>query len=65
MAKKKEKSPDIMIRLNLSEKDDQPLYDFFHKIKKNLGIKQNTEVARLCIKKAYELWFVPKFEEKK
>jgi len=48
---------EIGIRLSLSREDDQPLYDYFLQIKENLGLKTNTEVARICIKKAYEFWF--------
>jgi hypothetical protein len=48
---------EIQIRLNLSKKLDQPLYDYFLQIKDNLGLKTNKEVARICIKKAYEHWF--------
>lgn len=48
---------EIQIRLNLSKELDHPLYEYFIQIKENLGLKTNTEVARICIKKAYEFWF--------
>jgi len=48
---------EIGVRLILSKDYDQPLFDYFLQIKKNLGLKTNTEVARICIKKAYEYWF--------
>ena len=48
---------EIGIRLSLSREEDQPLYDYFLQIKENLGLKTNTEVARICIEKAYEFWF--------
>lgn len=54
---KKESKNEIMIRLSLNPKEDQPLYDFFVKLKAYLGIKVNTEVTRFCIKKAYEFLF--------
>lgn len=57
MDKNNETEDEIGIRLNLSKELDQPLYDYFLQIKKNLGLKTNTEVARICIKKAYEYWF--------
>ena len=57
MDKNNETEEEIGIRLNLSKELDQPLYDYFSQIKKNLGLKTNTEVARICIKKAYEYWF--------
>jgi len=57
MNKPSEIEEEIGIRLNLSREEDQPLYDYFVKIKENLGLKTNTEVARICIKKAYEFWF--------
>ena len=57
MDKNNETEAEIGIRLNLSKEMDQPLYDYFLQIKKNLGLKTNTEVARICIKKAYEYWF--------
>lgn len=57
MKKKDDNGEDIDIRLKLTKKDDQQLYEFFSKMKSNLGIKTNTEVARICIKKAYEYWF--------
>jgi len=62
MKKKDNNGEDIDIRLKLSSKDDQELYEFFSKMKTNLGIKTNTEVARVCIKKAYECWFSKKLE---
>ena len=51
---------EISIRLILTKDNDKPLYDYFLQIKQNLGIKNNTEVARICIKKAYEYWFKDK-----
>ena len=48
---------EIGVRLILSKDYDQPLFDYFLQIKKDLGLKTNTEVARICIKKAYEYWF--------
>lgn len=57
MTKTNETEEEISIRLTLSKELDQPLYDFFLQIKQNLGLKTNTEVARICIKKAYENWF--------
>lgn len=57
MDRNDETDDDIGIRLNLTKELDQPLYDFFLQIKRNLGLKTNTEVARICIKKAYEYWF--------
>jgi len=45
------------IRLKLDPKEDKPLYDFFVKIKNYLGLKVNTETARFCIKKTYEILF--------
>ena len=57
MNKNNKTEEEIGIRLNLSKELDQPLYDYFQQIKKNLGLKTNTEVARICIKKAYEYWF--------
>ena len=57
MDKNSENEGEIQIRLSLSKDLDHPLYDYFLQIKKNLGIKNNTEVARICIKKAYEYWF--------
>lgn len=38
----------IELRLTLTQKD--PLYQSFSKIKKSLGIKSNSEVARFIIK---------------
>ncbi|MCP6718920.1 MAG: hypothetical protein KJI71_01630 [Patescibacteria group bacterium] len=58
MTKKEE-----MIRLVLNPDNDQPIYDFFIEIKKALGLKVNTEVARYCIKKAHELMFENKKED--
>lgn len=57
MDKTNETGEEIGIRLNLSKELDQPLYDYFQQIKEDLGLKTNTEVARICIKKAYEYWF--------
>jgi len=57
MDKNNKTEEEIGIRLNLSKELDQPLYNYFLQIKKNLGLKTNTEVARICIKKAYEYWF--------
>lgn len=57
MEKRETKNEIIMIRLSLNPKEDQPLYDFFVKLKAYLGIKVNTEVTRFCIKKAYEFLF--------
>ena len=57
MDKANETEEEIGIRLNLSKELDQPLYDYFQQIKEDLGLKTNTEVARICIKKAYEYWF--------
>ena len=57
MDKNNETEDEIGIRLILSKDYDNPLYDYFLQIKKNLGLKTNTEVARICIKKAYEYWF--------
>jgi len=57
MDKTNETEEEIGIRLNLSKELDQPLYDYFQQIKKDMGLKTNTEVARICIKKAYEYWF--------
>lgn len=57
MKKNKENGEELGIRLNLNAKDDQLIYDYFLQIKENLGIKTNTEAARVCIKKAYEFWF--------
>lgn len=51
-----------MIRLILNPDKDQPIYDFFIEIKKQLGLKVNTEVARYCIKKTYELMFANRKE---
>jgi hypothetical protein len=51
------------IRLKLDPNDDQPLYDYFLKIKNFLGLKVNTETARYCIKKTYELLFEIEDEE--
>ena len=48
---------EVMIRLVLNPKTDQPLYNYFTRIKKDLGLKSNTEVARYCIKKTYETSF--------
>ena len=58
MTKKEE-----MIRLILNPDKDQPIYDFFIEIKKQLGLKVNTEVARYCIKKTYELIFTNRKED--
>ena len=58
MTKKEE-----MIRLILNPDKDQPIYDFFIEIKKQLGLKVNTEVARYCIKKTYELMFTNRKED--
>jgi len=55
---------EIGVRLVLSKDYDQPLFDYFLQIKKNLGLKTNTEVARICIKKAYEYWFNKDEKEK-
>lgn len=57
MDKNSKNEEEIQIRLSLSKDLDQPLYDYFLQIKENLGIKNNTEVGRICIKKAYEYWF--------
>ena len=57
MEKRESKNEIIMIRLSLNPIEDQPLYDFFVKLKATLGVKVNTEVARFCIKKAYESLF--------
>jgi hypothetical protein len=51
------------IRLKLDPSEDQPLYDYFLKIKNFLGLKVNTETARYCIKKTYELLFDIEDEE--
>ncbi len=58
MTKKEE-----MIRLILNPDKDQPIYDFFIEIKKQLGLKVNTEVARYCIKKTYQLIFTNRKED--
>ena len=58
MTKKEE-----MIRLVLNHDNDQPIYSFFIEIKKKLGLKVNTEVARYCIKRTYELLFEDKKED--
>lgn len=58
MTKKEE-----MIRLILNPDKDQPIYDFFIEIKKQLGLKVNTEVVRYCIKKTYELMFTNRKED--
>ncbi len=63
MKKKEENNEELMIRLILKPDEDQPLYDFFIEIKKHLGLKVNTEVARYCIKRAYELIFEDKDEK--
>jgi len=57
MEKRESKNEIIMIRLSLNPIEDQPLYDFFVKLKATLGVKVNTEVTRFCIKKAYESLF--------
>ena len=57
MEKDEENDKKIVVRLILSQKEDQPIYDFFERIKKHLGVKVNTEVARYCIKRVYELLF--------
>ena len=65
MAKKVEEKEEIMIRLNLNSIEDQPIYDYFIKIKDHLGAKTFTEVARICIKQAYDQWFKKKIENSK
>ena len=45
------------IRLVIDEKEDQPVYEYFTKIKAKLGIKANTEVVRYCIVKTFETEF--------
>ena len=57
MEKNSENDDEISIRLTLTKENDFLLHDYFQQIKKNLGLKTNTEVARICIKKAYESWF--------
>lgn len=57
MKTNKKNEKEIGIRLNLNSKEDKIIYDYFLQIKNNLGVKTNTEVARICIKKAYEYWF--------
>lgn len=57
MNKKEEKKDDIVVRVVLNYIVDQPIYDYFLKIKEDLGVKANSEVARHCIKKAYEAFF--------
>jgi len=52
-----ENKDEIQIRLVMNPEEDQPLYDYFSRIKENLGIKSNTEVIRHCIKKTYETSF--------
>jgi hypothetical protein len=47
----------MVVRLILKKERDQPIYDFFEKIKNHLGLKVNTEVARYCIKRTYEMLF--------
>lgn len=54
---KKENNEDFIVRLILKSNEDQPIYDYFKKIKNYLGLKVNTEVARYCIKRAYESMF--------
>lgn len=48
----------LIVRLKLRYEEDQPLYNNFKEIKEKLGLKSNTEVARYCIKKAYEVLFI-------
>ncbi|MFX1257233.1 MAG: hypothetical protein ACFFAN_05215 [Promethearchaeota archaeon] len=60
---KKETDDEIGIRLNLSKKEDQPIFDYFLEIKEYLGVKTNTEAARICIKQAYEFWFKEKIKK--
>lgn len=57
MEKNEENNKEIVIRLTLKPKEDQPLYRFFKRIKKHLGVKVNTEVARYLIKRVYEILF--------
>ncbi|MFO8020655.1 MAG: hypothetical protein R6U96_18675 [Promethearchaeia archaeon] len=45
----------MVVRLILKKNRDQPIYEFFEKIKTHLGLKVNTEVARYCIKRTYEM----------
>jgi len=47
----------LTLSLGLNPKEDQPIYNYFIKIKELLGLKTNTEAARYCIKKAYETSF--------
>ena len=65
MGEKKEIEKEIGIRLVLKKEEDQPLFDYFLEIKDDLGLKQNTEVTRMCIKKAYEHWFKAKTDNSK
>lgn len=64
MEEKKENDDKIGIRLDINQKEEKKIFDYFMKIKENLGLKTNTEVTRVCIKKAYEFWFQDKIEGK-
>ena len=64
MEEKKETDNELGIRLNLTKQDDQPIYNYFLEIKDYLGVKTNTEVARVCIKHAYECWYKEKIKNK-
>ena len=57
MSDNEQNKNEIMIRLVLNSDDDKPIFDYFVKLKQHLGLKTNTEVARYCIKKAYESSF--------
>lgn len=46
---------DIRLPLYQNCKEDQLIFKYFQEIKTELGLKNNTEVARYCIKKAYVL----------
>lgn len=53
----KEEDEELWIRLKLDPDEDQPIYNYFVRIKEHLGLKVNTETARYCIKKTHEALF--------
>lgn len=55
MDKNEQDEQEIMVRLILKRKDDKRLFDSFSKIKRYMGSKLNTEVARFCIRRTYDL----------
>ncbi len=54
-----EKKKKIVLRVELDPKDDQPIYDYYIKIKEDNGLKSHAEVMRFIITKYYTNTYEP------